>query len=239
MSAFKYYLRLFTLPLSLLLIFLSLNLLWNIFSLPPADVLLEKVRGWFELYGLPVLFLSAILEGVLIVGGYFPGIFVIFVSVLLARSPLEAVIAVAVGTLGLLLAHALNYALGKHGWYRLLVKFGAQSSLEESKGKLEQRGGWAIFGSYWLPSLGALMDTAAGILQMPFRQFFRYSLQSSIFWNTLVGTTVYLLGEKALAITGSGGRTDIIIQISIVLVWIFILFALDLRKKRRAQSAIM
>ncbi|MDP3800385.1 MAG: VTT domain-containing protein [bacterium] len=229
----KYYLKLFSLPLSLLFLFISLNITWNIFDLPSSEVLLAKLGIWFDKYGLPFLFVSAFIEAMLLVGGYFPGVFVIFASVVLAESILEAVIMVGIATTGLFLGHIVNFILGKYGWYKLLVRIGLKSSVEESKNRLLKRGPIVIFGSYWLPSIGAVTDTAAGIIQMPFKTFFVYSLFAGIFWNSLVGSIVYILGDSVLpAVSSDGDLAGLLVKIFIIAVWIAVLFILDVYGKK-------
>jgi membrane protein DedA with SNARE-associated domain len=234
MPKVKYYLKLLYLPLSLFVISISLVLIWNLFNLPPLDVLLTKVKYWFDLYGLPLLFVSAILEGMLLVCGYFPGLFVIFVSVILADSPFEAITAVIVGTLGLIVAHSINYILGKYGWYQLLVKFGLKTSIEESRDNLISKGHWTIWSSYWLPSMSALTDTAAGIIHMPFRKFIFHSTFASFAWNSFVGIIVYLIGEPALYVVGVGGNSDLVVPITAVVIWSAALLVIDYWKKHKA-----
>ena len=193
------------------------------------------IKTWFEQYGYPVVFVSAMVEGMLLVGGYFPGIFIVFIGVILAESPAQAIAIVAVGTTGLFIAHLINYAMGKYGWYRLFIKFGLRSTLEQAQNKLLRRGGKAIFWSYWLPSMAAFTDTAAGVLHMPFRKFVIASLAGVIFWDSLVGIIVYLLKDDALSIVSPGGTMDFIIQLSIVAVWIMILLIIDQRRRRVGQ----
>lgn len=231
----RYYLKLLSLPISLFFIFLSLNIIWRIFHLPPAEVLAQQVEVWFRTYGLIVLFISAFIEGMLLFGGYFPGVFVIFISIVLAHSIPDAALRVAIGTLGLFLAHLSNYALGKYGWYTLLSRFGLSSSITQAQENLLDHGALAIFTSYWLPSIGTLTDTAAGILQMPFKKFFIAALGSVLFWDTVVGIIVYAMGPSSLSIVSSGGVTELIIQFSIVAIWIIILLLLDSKKKRKVM----
>src|SRR3989344_4441336 len=160
----RHYLRLLSVPLALLAVYISLFIVWEMFDLPATQELGRMVKGWFNAYGLPALFVSAIIEGALLVGSYFPGVFVIFIGITLADSIPEAIAVMTVATIGLYIAHCLNYMLGKHGWYRLFVKFGLKSAIEQAQGKLVKRGPIAMFSSYWLPSAGALTDTAAGIM---------------------------------------------------------------------------
>ena len=232
-----HYLKLLALPLTLLVVSISLRLIWIIFDLPPFEVMLPRIEEWFSIYGLPILFVSAICEGMLLVGAYFPGLFVILVSVLLATSPCEAVLAVVVGTSGLIIAHAINYILGKYGWYRLLIKFGLKNPIEESRKKLVSKGPWVIWGSYWLPSMSALTDTAAGIIHMPFRKFILNSIAASFFWNSLAGIIIYTVGDPILYLVGGGnGNNDLVVPLVVVGIWSGVILMIEYRKRRGIQA---
>lgn len=232
-----YYLKLLSLPLSVLALSISLRLIWGLFDFPPLEVLLPQLKELLGDYGLPILLVSAMLEGMLLVGAYFPGLFVICVSVLLADSVVEAAVAIFVGTVGLLVAHVANYALGKYGWYNLLVKFGLKGAIDESRENLVKRGPWAVWGSYWLPSMSALTDTAAGIIRMPFRTFFTHSVLASFFWDTVAGTIMYVVGEPMLYVVGGGSSSgDIAVPLILVSVWSAIILAMDYWKHREVQT---
>ena len=225
----KHYLKILSVPLLFLILYTSLNLVWKIFDLPPTEELIKVVKGWFDAYGAPALFFSSFLEGILLIGSYFPGVFVIFLGVIVANSATEAVFSVFICTIGLVVAHILNYVMGKYGWYRLLVKFGMKDAVEQSKNKLEKRGPVAIPLSYWLPSVGALTNTAAGIIHMPFKKFLLYSVTSSIFWYSVVGLIVYSLGDKALEI--GGGGTGNVYTFLIIGIWVLGILIFDYRKR--------
>lgn len=230
----RYYLKLLSLPLLFIALFTSLFVLWEVFDLPPAEELSLLLRGYFEKYGLSVLFLSSIVEGMLLVGNYFPGVFVIFLGVIVAQNIPEAIIAVSVVTAGLLVAHIANYALGKYGWYRLLVKFGLKAAIEKAQEDLLKRGPLAILSSYWLPSVGALTDTAAGILQMPFKKFLAYSVASTIFWDSIAGTLVYSFKDVALQ-TSTPGTGGMFIMYGLLGGWALILLVLDFYRRRKEK----
>jgi membrane protein DedA with SNARE-associated domain len=235
MTTIKYYLKLLSIPLSFLALYLSLSIIWIIFNLPSPEELANIVKDLFGTYGLPVLFFSSIIESMLLLGGYFPGVFVIFISVIVATSIKEAIVVVTVATIGLLIGHSLSYFLGRYGWYNLLVKLGLKSSVDKAQANLIKKGPIAIFLSYWLPSAGALTDTAAGIIKMNYRRFLTYSIISSIFWNSLVGALVYILGNKALVLAAPGAQGDFVIYL-IITIWIAVLVLGDFRGKRKSQE---
>lgn len=230
----RHYLRVVSLPLFLLVVSLSLRVAEHLVDMPEPEVLIALVSGWLSRYGLPVLFVSAIVEGMLLVGGYFPGVFVIFITMLVADTPEQAVLYVAVGTAGLYFAHIANYFLGKYGWYRLLVRMGLRGAIRNAEERVERYGPAAIFSTYWLPSMASLTDTAAGITRMSFAKFALCSLAASVLWNSLAGFTMYQLGEAAIPLVAPGGD-DLPLALGILFSWMAVLLALDYRKRRLAS----
>lgn len=199
----KEILKLLTIPLILLGIYLSMYVVWKVLNLPSDDQMLIIVREWFARYGLWIVFISALIEGFLLLGQYFPGGFIIFLGVISAGKNIpRATEVVLVVSLAFFIAYTLNYLVGKYGWYKLLVKFGLKKSLDDAQEKLVKQGLNTIFFSYWEPNLASLTATAAGILQVPIKKFSMYSAIGIILWNIFWGTLVYVLGESALKIAG-------------------------------------
>ena len=191
------------LPLSVLGVFLLIYLAWRFFGLPPEEKLIEIARFYFDKYGLAILLVSALVEGTVLVGWYYPGSLIIFLGVILAgKDVLRVTEAVIVITVGLFFAYIINFLLGKYGWYRLLLRFGLREALEDAKARVTKHGLVAIFMSYWQPNLAALVATSAGILDFSFGKFFVYSLVATVLWNTFWGTLVYFVGESALSLVG-------------------------------------
>ncbi len=233
----RYYAALLAMPLFFLALFGSLFVVWEIFNLPPSEAILGIAEGWFDQFGLIALFFSALIEGMLLVGGYFPGVFVIFVGIILAETALEAVVAVGVVTVGLFIAHLFNYALGRYGWYKLLVRFGLRRAIEKAQTRLVTKGPFAILTSYGIPSIAALTDTAAGIIHMPFRTFCMYSLISVVSWDIVIGVFVYTFSDTALAVASPGASGGVFI-VSVLVAWASVLIGIDFYKRRRPVPAM-
>ena len=191
------------LPLAVLGVLLVFYVAWRFFALPSEQELLQIASNYFDKYGLILLFLSSIVEGAVLIGWYYPGSLVIFLGVILAGPDVSKVIA-AVGTisLGLYIAYIANFFLGKHGWYKLLLKFGLKDALDDAKERVHHHGLVAIFMSYWQPNLAALVATSAGILDFSFKKFAIYSAIAVVLWNTFWGVLVYIIGERALDLVG-------------------------------------
>lgn len=202
-SKIFYILKLLSVPLILIAIYLSMFVIWKLLNLPTDDQMVAITKDAFEKYGLWVVFISALIEGFLLLGQYFPGGIIIFLGVISAGKNIpRAVEVVSVVSIAFIIAYTLNYLVGRYGWYRLLVKFGLNKSLEDAKQKLSMQGLNAIIFSYWEPNLASITATAAGILQIPMRQFQMYSASGVIVWNIFWGTLVFSLGTAALQITG-------------------------------------
>lgn len=178
--------------------FVAIYFLWGFFDLPPREVLIDFIRGLIEKYGYIIVFFGAFIESLLIVGWYFPGSLIIFISVIFAPTQTAAIISVAVVMLALWCGYTFNYVLGRYGWHRVLVAFGVKPYLDEAQSKLTKYGIFAVFTSYWSPGLAAFVATAAGILRYPPYKFLTYSLAAVVIWNTFWGLLVYHIGERAL-----------------------------------------
>ncbi|OHA95809.1 MAG: hypothetical protein A3C62_00175 [Candidatus Zambryskibacteria bacterium RIFCSPHIGHO2_02_FULL_39_16] len=191
------------LPIGVLGFFMLLYVSWRFFGLPEEDKIIEIARFYFDKYGLAILLVSAVIEGTVLIGWYYPGSLVIFLGVILAGKDIPSVVAaVSTITLGLYFAYILNFLIGKYGWYRLLLKFGLREALEDAKKRVTKHGLPAIFMSYWQPNLGALVATSVGILEFSFGKFLLYSIIATVLWNTFWGTLVYFIGEGVLSLVG-------------------------------------
>lgn len=190
-------------PIILLAFFSLVWFIWNSSGLPQDEELIRATEKYFHMYGYWIVLVSAIVEGMLVAGLYYPGSLVIFLGVIFAGKNIpEVILVVFMTSLGLAIAYIIDYLLGRYGWYRLLLKFGLREPIENAQHKLTEYGPRAIFLSYWHPNLAALTSTAAGILQFPIKKFAIYSILSIVAWNIFWGTLAYLIGERALNIIG-------------------------------------
>src|SRR3989338_10846595 len=98
---YKNILKALSIPAVLLVFTLTYWVLWNVFNLPKGQELVPIITKFFNHYGLFVVLICAILEGALLIGNYFPGGVVIFLSVVVAGRDIPKVImTVAVVALG-------------------------------------------------------------------------------------------------------------------------------------------
>ncbi len=215
---FKSILKLLAIPLSLSLVYLTMLVIWKSFHFPEGDDLFNATAGYINKYGLWLVFVSAIIEGFLLLGQYYPGGAVIFLGVISAGKNIPRVAeVVAIVSLAFFIAYTLNYIVGKYGWYKLFLKFGLKKPLDNSQAKLAKHQFNAILFSYWEPNLASVTATAAGVLNLPLLKFSFYSLIGIIVWNTIWGTLVASLGKAAFKLMG------LKYVILVVVIWIAVI----------------
>ena len=204
MRSIREIVKILSIPLFFVAVYLSFLVIWKIFNLPRGEELLPVVRHYFASFGLIAVFISALIEGFLILGQYFPGGFIIFLGVIAAGNNIPRVAGVVlIVSAAFFISYTLNYLVGKYGWYRLFLKFGLKNSLEKAKKNLDQQGLNAVLTGYWEPNLASIIATAAGILQFPLKKFSLYSVVGIITWNVFWGAFVFILGDAALKLTGT------------------------------------
>lgn len=207
------------LPLAALAVLLSLYALWLWLDLPPEETVVAVARSYFETHGLVTVLVAAFVEGLLLVGWYFPGSLVIIFGLIFAGDDVARVAAVAaLAAAGLLAAYVVNFLAGRYGWYRLLLAFGLREPLANAQCRLAHYGLGAIFTTYWQANLSSLVSTAAGILQMPFSRFLACSLAAVAFWITFWSTLIFFLGRAALSLAGFR------FILLMILVWLIVRF---------------
>ena len=228
----KVYLQLLSIPLSLIFLAVLVDILWKTFHFPSQDAFLQIIKNFLAKYGLWVVLISSIAEGVLLVGNYFPGGVVIFFSVVSAGKNIpKAGLTVLVVAIGFYIAYAINYFLGKYGWYKLLVKFGLKSQLASAEGKVSKHSLKAILGSYWEPNFGSVTSTAAGILKLPLSKFLKESALGLIIWDTFWGVLVYSLGNNAIKLI-----FNVKLLVPLALAWILAIIIYQQFKKPKVYG---
>ena len=233
MRSIRELVKILSIPLFFAAVYLSFLVIWKIFNLPQGGELLPIIRRYFESFGLIVIFVSALIEGFLILGQYFPGGFIIFLGVISAGNNIPLVIGVVlVVSIAFFISYTLNYLVGKYGWYRLFLKFGLKNSLEKAKKNLDKQGLNAVLTSYWEPNLASIIATAAGILQFPLKKFSLYSALGILIWNAFWGAFVFVLGDAALKLAG----TKYILIIFFVWVSIILIKEFIVRRRIANQS---
>lgn len=160
-----------------------------------APTLISTLKSLYDTYGYALIFGGAFLEGTFVIGFYLPGSLVVLLGAALAKTGVVSFpLVILLAVLGFNLGYALNYVLGKYGWYKLVEGFGFKKQIDHAKGKLEKYEIMALLYGYVTPATATFLSTAAGTLHFPFKKFILSSLVIQTGWTTLWGTLAYTLG---------------------------------------------
>jgi len=103
------------LPISALLFYLTAVVLWTINLIPPPTEILIFLENLYSKYGLIGLSIATFLEGIVYLGLYFPGSFIILLSVILSEGTFISLFKISlVVALTLTMTSLINYWLGRH-----------------------------------------------------------------------------------------------------------------------------
>jgi membrane protein DedA with SNARE-associated domain len=199
MTFIKEALRYIAFPLLLLVLTLFFILLWDLLGLPDPDTLIQRAGDLYATYGYWIVFVGALAEGLIVAGWYLPGSVIIVLGVVFNHNnPSGAALVVAIVIGCFIVTTTINYALGRYGWYLLLLRFGLAAPLEQMRRRMEKHGLPLILFTNAHPNLGSLTATCCGVLRIQFRQFMLFTITSVVFWNTLWGILIYFTGTSML-----------------------------------------
>ena len=103
------------LPISALVFYLSAVILWTIGIIPHPVEIISFLGNLYNHYGLIGLSIATFLEGIVYLGLYFPGSFIILLSVILSDGSFISFFKISlVVSLTLTLTSVINYWLGRH-----------------------------------------------------------------------------------------------------------------------------
>jgi membrane protein DedA with SNARE-associated domain len=179
----------------LLAVLVSLEICKKSGLIPPPSELLQALGGFLERGGWPLLLLVSFVEHLAGVNVYFPGSVVIFVAVSsLTGRPLLAIASVSATATGAILAHQVNYLLGRQFRRR-----------PEQSVSSRPRARWQTVGVsllYWHPHFGALASIAAGREGVRYGRAFAVIALATVVWQSVWGVVAYNTG-------GQLGRGDL------------------------------
>ena len=92
----KEILKALTIPLIALLIYFIFYILWLILGFPSQEEIAAGAKELFSKYGLWIVFVGALIEGLLLFGNYFPGGFIIFLGVIAAGKDITRVLQILI-----------------------------------------------------------------------------------------------------------------------------------------------
>lgn len=204
----------------LLVLIFTLSVLSEAGMLPQADEIRGIIFEALQTYGLPLVAVLSFFENIPVFNAYLPGSIVILSAMAMTNgNPSLAVLTFSFIIVPSLLAQIFNYFLG----FRL--------ANNDSQGRHPSYAyrTWALFfGTFWHPHFASMTCLVVGKEKMPFFDFVKYLIPSSLFWNCFWALAMYNLGNFI-----KSGPILIFVMIAYIVLWAL----WDIRKcYRKANS---
>ncbi|WP_438433014.1 DedA family protein [Gorillibacterium sp. sgz500922] len=157
------------------------------------------VEKLFELYGYVVLFAGLFLEFIALP---FPGETTLTYSGYLSyKGILHLAPVIGIGFLGTALGMTLTYGIGRAAGMPFLDKYGkwvflTPAKLQKTRIWFHRYGPKLLFIGYFIPGVRHFTGYFAGIMGVPFRTFFLYTLSGALFWVTCFAALGYIFGSR-------------------------------------------
>jgi membrane protein DedA with SNARE-associated domain len=156
------------LPLCLSLFVLLAGLAHLVLPVPSFTELFALLQAFFRDYGLPALLVAAFIEGIFLFSFYVPGSLVIVLGVIISANDPRRLAAIGVVCwIGVNLAMAVDYAIGRYGLYRMLAAFGTRAAVAGTEQWMQRFGRASILLAAVHPNLLSLVMVCAGIARAP------------------------------------------------------------------------
>lgn len=168
---------------------------------PTPDELIEVFEGFYAKYGYEIIFISALLEGLVLINLFVPGMLALALGAVFASTgQTDLTYVILTASLGIIIGYIIDYLMGFFGFGETLKKAGYGGFLNASKDKLKRFGNRGLIVGFFHTNVGSFVAFAAGTMKLQFLNFVVVATASTILWATVWGIAAYYIGEVFLNI---------------------------------------
>lgn len=183
------------LPLSLLLTYIVFLIVARR-VVPTSDELVAVFQGLYTRYGYEIIFVSALLEGLVLVNLFVPGMVALALGAIFARTgQTDLTLVILTASLGTVLGYLLDYLTGYFGFGETLKKLGYENFLVTSRENLKKFGNRGLIIGFFHSNVGSFLAFAAGTIKYNFLNFLAVAIAATFLWATVWGIAAYYLGD--------------------------------------------
>jgi membrane protein DedA with SNARE-associated domain len=167
--------------------------------MPDVHDILDGLRGAYEIWGYPIVFLGAALENTVLLGLILPGGTLVMLGAVYAHNGSMALpLVLLLAFLGMVMGTSLDYALGRLGLHSSLghtrVGLKLEPRLAQAERFLERWGAWAFLLAHFIGHVRSFLAITAGMTRLPLRRFLLYEGTAALVWNLIFVGVGYALG---------------------------------------------
>jgi undecaprenyl-diphosphatase len=166
------------------------------------ETVVNHILAWLQDWGYYVVFFMTFLENSAFLGLVAPGEWTLILAGLLAsQGTFELSWLYPAAISGAVLGDLAGYLLGRHGSYRILIRYGRyfrfkESYLEMTGRYFDRHGGKTVFIGRFVPFVKVFAPMTAGIGRMPFGRFLAWNIPGVVLATSLLITGGFLFGES-------------------------------------------
>jgi len=207
------------LPLSALIFYVSILILWKLGFIPSPNNSLTFLENLYNSYGLLGLFIASFLEGIVYLGLYFPGSFIIALAVILSNGSFVSLLLISlVVAFALTITAVINYYLGKK-----IISNKLNKDLFFQEKKVLSKG---LFISMLHPNALAFYFFNSGIKKKNFMKILFVPV-IMIPYGLAIGYFLYFIKEPL-----KGAIESPYVMITALFIWILLAFIIGHRNKK-------
>lgn len=168
---------------------------------PTSEELIEVFADLYRKYGYEIIFISALLEGLVLVNLFVPGMLALALGAVFARTgETDLTLVILTASLGIVLGYVIDFLMGYFGFGDTLKKLGYEGFLQTSKEKLKRFGNRGLVIGFFHSNVGSFLALAAGTIRYSFVNFIVVAVASTLVWATLWGIAAFYFGEVFLLV---------------------------------------
>lgn len=168
---------------------------------PTSEELVNLFASFYARYGYEIIFISALLEGLVLVNLFVPGMLALALGAVFARSgETDLTLVILTASFGIVLGYIIDFLMGYFGFGDTLKKLGYESFLNTAKEKLKRFGNRGLIVGFFHSNVGSFLAFASGTMRLSFVNFIIVAISSTLVWASLWGIAAFYLGEIFLNI---------------------------------------
>ena len=168
---------------------------------PTSEELIDLFSDFYSKYGYEIIFISALLEGLVLVNLFVPGMLALALGAVFARTgETDLTLVILTASFGIVLGYVIDYLMGYFGFGDTLKKLGYEGFLNASRDKLKRFENRGLIVGFFHSNVGSFLAFAAGMMRLNFLSFLIVTVSSTLVWATLWGIAAFYFGEIFLNI---------------------------------------
>jgi membrane-associated protein len=168
---------------------------------PTSEELIILFGDLYTRFGYEIIFVSALLEGLVFVNLFVPGMLALALGAVFARTgQTDLTLVIITASFGTVLGYLIDFLMGYFGFGDTLEKLGYKNFLQSSKDKLKKFGNRGLIVGFFHSNFGSFLALAAGTIRYSFINFVIVAIAATLVWTTVWGFAAFYFGDIFLTI---------------------------------------